>query len=82
MLLTHWLDLCASWHPCFPQQRTHLRAVRQCLGGLVCLGRRTLWRIIWTSGGEQRGWSGEYFLHSRCRGRPSENSVNSCAAPT
>ena len=25
MLLTHWLDLCASWHPCFPQQRTPLR---------------------------------------------------------
>ena len=40
MLLTHWLDLCASWRPCFPQQRTHLRAVRQGLGGLLCLGPR------------------------------------------
>lgn len=72
MLLPHFLDLCAQWRPCFPQQRTYLRAVRQGLGGLVCIGRRTLSRIIWTNGGEQRSWSGEYFLHSRCRWQPQQ----------
>ena len=41
--------------------------MRQALGSLVCLGRRCLTRIIWTWGGQNRSWSGEYFLHSRCR---------------
>ena len=44
---------------------TQLQAVRQALGALVCLGRRTLSRIIWTNGGQLRGWAAEYFLHSR-----------------
>ena len=35
-----------------------------------CLGRRCLSRIIWTNGGEQRSWSAEYFLHSRCHWDP------------
>lgn len=51
----------------FPQQRTWRRGVRQALGSLVCLGRRCLSRIIWTNGGQQRSWSPEYFLHSRCQ---------------
>jgi len=70
MLLDQLLKICADWRSAFPQQRTHRRAVRQGLGGLTCLGRRTLSRIIWTNGGEQRSWSGEYFLHARCRWRP------------
>ena len=72
MLLPTFLEISAEWRHCFPQQRTYLRALRQGLGGLVCLGRRTLARIIWTNGGEQRSWSGEYFLHSRCRWRPQQ----------
>jgi hypothetical protein len=55
---------------CFPQPRTYRRAVRQALGALVCLGRRCLSRIIWTYGGQQRSWSSEYFLHSRCQWEP------------
>lgn len=72
MLLRSFLEISADWRHAFPQQRTHVRAVRQGLGGLVCLGRRTLARILWTNGGAQRSWSGEYFLHARCRWRPQQ----------
>jgi hypothetical protein len=47
-----------------------LRAQRQALGSLLCLGRSTLSRIIWTAGREQKSWSGEYFLHSRAKWSP------------
>ena len=69
-LLAAWLAIVADWSATFPQQRTFHRAVRQALGALVCLGRRCLSRIIWTQGGQQRSWSGEYFLHSRCQWEP------------
>jgi hypothetical protein len=70
MLLTHFLEIVADWRPVFPQQRSFQRAVRQALGSLVCLGRRCLTRILWTWGGQQRSWSAEYFLHSRCQWDP------------
>jgi len=70
MLLTRFLEIVADWRPVFPQQRTFRRAVRQALGSLVCLGRRCLTRILWTWGGQQRSWSAEYFLHSRCEWDP------------
>ena len=69
-LLAAWLAIVSDWSTSFPQQRTFHRAVRQALGALVCLGRRCLSRIIWTQGGQQRSWSGEYFLHSRCQWEP------------
>jgi hypothetical protein len=55
-----------------PQQRTFERALRQALGSLVCLGRCCLARLIWTNGGQERSWSVEYFLHSRCRWEPQQ----------
>jgi len=72
MLLDTWLELVADWKRVFPQARTTRRAVRQALGSLVCLGRRTLSRVIWTNGGEQRSWSAEYFLHSRAQWDPQQ----------
>lgn len=69
-LLSAWLDLVKDWNGCFPQARSYRRATRQALGSLVCVGRRCLSRIIWTNGGQQRSWSIEYFLHSRCRWDP------------
>lgn len=63
--LSAFLDIVRDWRPVFSQSRSHLRAVRQALGGLLCLGRRTLSRILWTNGGQQSSWSAEYFLHSR-----------------
>jgi hypothetical protein len=69
-LLAAWSEIVADWAPSFPQQRTFRRAVRQALGALVCVGRRCLSRIIWTQGRQQRSWSSEYFLHSRCRWEP------------
>jgi hypothetical protein len=69
-LLATWLDIVADWRCSFPQQRTFRRALRQALASLVCLGRRCLSRIIWTHGGQQRSWSGEYFLHSRSPWEP------------
>ncbi|HXJ95636.1 MAG TPA: transposase [Terriglobia bacterium] len=69
-LLAAWLAIVADWSALFPQHRTFHRAVRQALGALVCLGRRCLSRIIWTQGGQDRNWSSEYFLHSRCQWQP------------
>jgi len=69
-LLAVFLEITAEWRPVFPQARTARRAVRQALGLMVCLGRRCLSRIIWTNGDQQRSWSAEYFLHSRCRWEP------------
>jgi hypothetical protein len=69
-LLECWLQIVRPWTVVFMQQRTFLRAVRQGLGSLLCLGRSTLSRIIWTTGREQNSWSGEYFLHSRAQWDP------------
>lgn len=69
-LLATFLGIVQRWEYVFPQRRSFERAVRQSLGALVCLGRRTLTRIIWTNGGQNRSWSAEYFLHSRCKWQP------------
>jgi len=69
-LLAAFLEIVREWNRVFPQQRSFKRAVRQALGVLVCLGRRTLSRVIWTNGGQNRSWGAEYFLHSRCRWDP------------
>jgi len=66
-LLGAFIGIVRDWDSVFPQKRSSLRAIRQGLGSLVCLGRRTLTRIIWTNGGEQRSWGAEYLLHSRCQ---------------
>jgi len=66
-LLACFLDIVADWEALFPQPRSYLRAVRQALGVLICLGRRTLSRIIWTNGGQHKDWRADYFLFSRCR---------------
>src|SRR5262245_60968283 len=71
-LLAEFLSIVEDWRDVFPQQRSFQRGVRQALGSLVCLGRRCLSRIIWTNGGQQRSWSAEYFLHSRCRWDPQQ----------
>lgn len=71
-LLAAFLAIVEDWRGVFPQQRTFQRGVRQALGSLVCLGRRCLSRIIWTNGGQQRSWSAEYFLHSRCPWEPQQ----------
>jgi DDE superfamily endonuclease len=70
-LLACFLAIVADWEPVFPQSRTYLRAVRQALGALLCLGRRTLSRIIWTNGGQHRDWRAEYFLFSRSPWNPA-----------
>jgi hypothetical protein len=72
MLLLKFLEIVAGWRDVFPQARSCRRGVRQALGSLVCLGRRTVARIIWTNGGAQQSWSAEYFLHSRCQWDPQQ----------
>ena len=52
--------------------RTFQRALAQALGGLLCLGRRTLTRILWTNGREQMPWPADYHLHSRCQWEPQQ----------
>lgn len=71
-LLGCFLDIVQGWEATFPQPRTYFRAVRQALGGLVCLGRRTLSRIIWTNGGQQKDWRADYFLFSRVKWDPAQ----------
>ena len=71
-LLVQFLAIVRDWRDVFPQQRTFERGVRQALGSLVCLGRRCLSRIIWILGGQNRSWSAEYFLHSRCQWEPQQ----------
>jgi hypothetical protein len=69
-LLAHFLSITAAWLAVFPQRRTFQRALAQALGGLLCLGRRTLTRILWTNGREQKPWAADYHLHSRCQWEP------------
>src|SRR5713226_9262198 len=69
-LLARLLLLLALWRAAFPQARSHRRATRQALGGLVCLGRRTLSRVIWTNGDQNRSWGADYLLQARCRWEP------------
>ena len=71
-LLACFLDIVADWKKVFPQSRTYFRAVRQALGTLLCLGRHTLSRIIWTNGGQQKDWRAEYFLFSRSQWDPAQ----------
>lgn len=71
-LLETFLQIVSDWREGFPQQRTWRRGARQALGLLICLGRRTLSRVIWANGGQNRSWSGEYFLHSRCMWAPQQ----------
>jgi hypothetical protein len=71
-LLACFLDIVADWERLFSQPRTYLRAVRQALGTLVCLGRHTLSRIIWTNGGAQKDWRAEYFFFSRSQWDPAQ----------
>jgi hypothetical protein len=71
-LIAAFLETVQEWAEIFPQKRSFERAIRQAIGGLVCFGRRTISRIIWTNGGQNRGWAPEYFLHSRCRWDPQE----------
>ena len=71
-LLGAFLETVQEWADVFPQRRSFERALRQALGGLVCLGRRTISRIIWTNGRQKLGWAPEYFLHSRCQWDPQK----------
>jgi len=71
-LLACFLDIVAGWEEVFPQSRTYLRAVRLALGTLICLGRRTLTRIIWTNGGQHKDWRADYFLFSRSQWDPAQ----------
>ena len=71
-LLEVLLGIFSEWNDVFPQRRTTKRAIRQALASLVCLGKRTLTRIIWVLGNEQKSWSAEYFVHSRSPWSPHD----------
>ena len=72
MLLPAFLAILAEWHSTFARRRSFLRAVGHALGGLLCLGRHTLSRIIWTNGGQNRSWSAEYSFYSRSPWDPQQ----------
>src|SRR5436309_10545509 len=72
MLLEAFLKIVSQWEAVFPQVRTSKRAIRQALGSLICIGRRTITRIICAIGNENKSWSGEYFLHARSPWSPED----------
>ncbi len=65
VLLHTWLDILSGWRSAFHQQRSFDRALRQALGALTTLGRRTLSRLIASQGRQQQDWSADYRLHAR-----------------
>jgi len=69
-LLHAWIDITAGWRDAFCQERTAVRAIRQGLGSLVCLGRRTITRILWASGRQLEPWQAEYHLFGRASWDP------------
>ncbi|MBX3177206.1 MAG: transposase [Candidatus Hydrogenedentes bacterium] len=71
-LLHEWLDITARWRDAFTQERTAVRAVRQGLGSLVCLGRRTITRALWACGRENLPWQAEYHLYGRAKWDPQQ----------
>jgi hypothetical protein len=71
-LLEIFIEIVSEWTNVFAQQRTTKRAIRQTLVSLICFGRRTLTRIIWATGNEQKSWSAEYFVHSRSPWSPHD----------
>lgn len=66
-LLQYWLEITDAWRSVFPQQRTAVRAIRHGLGSLMCLGRRTVTRIIWANGRESLSFQAEYHLFGRSK---------------
>lgn len=71
-LLQEWLNITARWRDAFAQERTTVRAVRQGLGSLVCLGRRTITRTLWACGRENLPWQAEYNLYARAKWDPQQ----------
>jgi hypothetical protein len=71
-LLEVLLDLISSWDKIFPQVRTAVRARVLALSLLVTLGRKTLTRAICAGQREDRDWSADYRVFSRCEWKSSE----------
>ena len=71
-LLPAWLEILSQWTPAFGQTRSANRAVKQALGALLALGRRTLSRSLWALGRQHRDWSADYRLHSRAHWRAQD----------
>jgi hypothetical protein len=65
MLLSAFVEILQDWLPAFPQSRSGRRAIRQALGTLLALGRRTLTRALWVLGKQHLDWSAEYKLLGR-----------------
>lgn len=71
-LLAAWLEITAGWRDVFSQERTAVRAIRQGLGSLVCLGRHTITRILWANGRKDNPWQAEYSLFARAKWAPQQ----------
>ena len=67
MLLAKLLEIMGDWRLMFPQDRTFRRAVRQSVGSMCSLGRRTISRALCCLGRDQQDWSADYRVHSRSK---------------
>jgi len=71
MKLIHEYDyLFKNLRPCFPQQRTYERARAMAYGQIATYGRRTISRIICSKNEQDKDWSADYKLFSRCEWSP------------
>ena len=65
MLLEELLILLMKLRGTFSQERVFVRVLRQALGVLCTLGRRTVARVLAATGRDQKAWSSDYRLFSR-----------------
>jgi hypothetical protein len=72
LLLEAFLAITSGWREVFATRNTFERALAQALGGLICLGRRTITRILSTNGRDQEPWAADYHVHSRSPWEPQE----------
>ncbi len=71
MKLVHEFDsLFNRFSPYFQQNRTFERAKAMAFGQLVTYGRRTISRIICSKDQQDKDWSADYKLFSRCQWKP------------
>ena len=66
-LLQNFFTIISEWNKVFCQKRTMIKAIQQVLGSLTTLGRKTISRIIASTGRDQVDWTSEYRLHSQCK---------------
>jgi len=62
-----FLQIINEWAKSFPQERTFLRAISLSLGLITALGRKTITRVLASTGKDQIDWAADYRIFSRVK---------------